>query len=56
MITPEKTQSIKCANPACSCSVPLDEKYCSDHCASMATMDRCDCGHAECETYTEQER
>ncbi|MBL1263054.1 hypothetical protein [Candidatus Methylomicrobium oryzae] len=46
----------KCANPACSCNVSPDQKYCSEHCASMATMDSCDCGHLECEAYTEQER
>jgi hypothetical protein len=59
MITPEKTQSIKnsspkCANPGCHCTVPPDGKYCSEHCENMRRMDTCDCGHAECETYTER--
>jgi hypothetical protein len=56
MARSENTQGMhKCANPACSCSVPSQEEYCSEHCASMATMDSCDCGHDECEAYTEQE-
>lgn len=56
MARSENTQAMhKCANPACSCNVPSEEEYCSEHCASMAAMDSCDCGHDECEAYTEQE-
>jgi hypothetical protein len=61
MNIPENTQptnpaASQCANPGCHCTVSPDEKYCSEQCESMTSRDACDCGHAECEAYTEQER
>ena len=40
----------KCANPACSCTPPNGEKYCSAHCEAVkgATEVVCQCGHPGC--------
>jgi hypothetical protein len=46
----------KCANPACGRTVSPDQTYWGDHRATSAPRDACDCGHDECEAYTEQQR
>jgi hypothetical protein len=40
----------KCAHPACNCSVPEDEKYCSQYCkdAGNTVELSCNCHHAGC--------
>jgi hypothetical protein len=45
----------QCAHPACHCSVPLGEAYCSEHCRKRVESpvsdqpDGCHCGHPACE-------
>jgi len=45
MATPKK-----CANAACTCTVPDKKKYCSDHCEGIAnkTEIMCLCKHPDC--------
>ena len=40
----------KCANPACNCTAPNKEKYCSAHCEGIAEKIEivCTCGHDGC--------
>ena len=40
----------KCANPACTCTAPNKEKYCSAHCEGIADKIEivCTCGHEGC--------
>jgi len=40
----------KCAHPACRCTVPAGEKYCSQRCKDSGTEQEisCDCGHPGC--------
>lgn len=44
-----------CAHPACTCTVPPGDAYCSEHCRKRVespTSDQapgCQCGHPECE-------
>ena len=40
----------KCANPACNCMAPNNEKYCSAHCEGIADKTEivCTCGHDNC--------
>lgn len=40
----------KCAHPACSCTAPEGEKYCSTYChdAGSTLEINCNCGHAGC--------
>lgn len=44
----------KCAHPACSCTVPEGEAYCSTSCEDAAGIIElsCNCEHATCETLT----
>ena len=46
-----KDDKNKCAHPACSCSAPAGEKYCSTYChdARESLELHCGCGHAGCE-------
>lgn len=45
----------RCAHPACTCTVPAGEAYCSEHCRKRVespTSDQapgCQCGHPGCE-------
>lgn len=47
----------KCAHEKCGCSVPENQKFCSDYCASpddaqttaLQGEGKCKCGHAACE-------
>ncbi len=45
---------VKCAHPACTCTVTGGSQFCSDVCAermlgeSGTTGEACDCGHREC--------
>jgi hypothetical protein len=45
----------QCAHPACRCTVPAGEAYCSEHCrkrvespVSDNAADACRCGHPAC--------
>ena len=40
----------KCANPGCSCIVPVGKEYCSDNCAIAKDRPQlaCQCSHAGC--------
>ena len=40
----------KCGNPACSCTPPDKEKFCSQHCEAMKASVEflCGCGHSHC--------
>jgi len=40
----------KCAHPACNCTVPPGDKYCSTYChdAGSLTELSCNCAHAGC--------
>lgn len=40
----------KCANAACSCVPPGNDKYCSSHCEAVGdkTEIACQCGHGSC--------
>jgi metallothionein len=42
--------SKKCAHPACLCTVPANEKYCSNTCKDAGDMVEieCNCGHPAC--------
>jgi hypothetical protein len=44
------SEAKKCANPACSCIPPNNEKYCSAHCEALIdTVEvMCQCGHDHC--------
>jgi hypothetical protein len=44
------SESKKCANTACSCTVPADKKYCSQMCedSKSVTSIKCDCKHPAC--------
>jgi hypothetical protein len=50
----------QCAHPACSCKVPNDEAYCSEHCRKRMEsplsnqVEGCQCGHAECAAAREE--
>jgi len=45
----------RCAHPACTCTVPSGDAYCSEHCRKRVespTSDQtpsCQCGHPECD-------
>ncbi|UGB38162.1 hypothetical protein [Frateuria soli] len=42
-----------CAHPACRCSVPAGDTYCSEHCRQVVDEPAdgpCGCGHAPCES------
>jgi hypothetical protein len=40
----------KCAHPACNCTVPAGQKYCSEYChdARETVELSCNCGHPGC--------
>ncbi len=44
------TDPKKCANPACNCTPPNKENYCSSHCEALkgSVEVLCKCGHAGC--------
>jgi hypothetical protein len=48
------TANQQCAHPACRCSVPAGEAYCSEHCRKRVESpvsdqsERCLCGHPAC--------
>jgi hypothetical protein len=44
------SETKKCAQPACSCTVPKGEDYCSTYCESTkgTTEIMCKCGHPGC--------
>ncbi len=46
----EEKKNKECKNPACSCTVPDGQKYCSASCegAGQTIELDCDCSHAEC--------
>jgi hypothetical protein len=47
----KETTSIKCAHPACICTVAKGETFCSQYCSDAGKEDveiSCDCGHEGC--------
>ncbi|HWF14343.1 MAG TPA: hypothetical protein VG272_11445 [Candidatus Acidoferrales bacterium] len=40
----------KCLHPPCNCNVEIEERYCSEACASAIDQPLvpCPCGHPEC--------
>lgn len=41
----------RCAHPACACTVPVGDSYCSDHCRKVTDEPaggHCGCGHPAC--------
>lgn len=46
------TASQRCAHPACRCTVPVGDTYCSDHCRQVVdepAQGGCGCGHSPCQ-------
>ena len=45
----------RCAPPACTCTVPVGDAYCSEHCRkrvespTSSEPEGCQCGHPECD-------
>ena len=51
LVAMENRESHMCAHEPCQCSVPADEKYCSDYCKSAGSEEveiACDCEHEPC--------
>lgn len=50
------TVNQQCTHPACRCTVPPGEAYCSEHCRKRVESplsdqsDGCRCGHPACNT------
>ena len=50
----DKSDLIRCANPACSCEIDPSGNTCSDYCATVdgwgdeVQNDVCACGHPDC--------
>lgn len=40
----------KCSHPACSCTAPAGQSYCSTSCADAKSITElaCQCGHPQC--------
>ena len=45
-------QTHECAHQPCTCQIPLDHSFCSDHCSTQAALGQqdgeCECEHAGC--------
>jgi hypothetical protein len=46
----------RCAHPACTCTVPAGQSYCSEHCRQVTAdpqpgddSEGCRCGHRACQ-------
>jgi hypothetical protein len=48
----EVSANEQCLHIGCVCAAPAGENYCSPHCEGTPYEERCDCGHADCQTET----